>query len=67
MKVSFDKFILKQQYQKVKGLGDRLEPMKNQIDWRPFIPLVKGVFRDNKTVGGCPHTVELIVVHFMLL
>ena len=65
--VSFDKFILKQQYQKVKGLGDRLELMKHQIDWRPFIPLVKSIFRDNKTVGGCPHTDELIVVRSMLL
>jgi len=65
--VSFDKFILKQQYQKVKGLGDRLELMKHQINWRPFIPLVKSVFRDNKTVGGCPHTDELIVVRSMLL
>lgn len=46
--VNFDKFILKQQYQKVKGLGDRLELMKQQIDWKPFIPLVKSVFRDNK-------------------
>jgi hypothetical protein len=32
MMVSFDRFILKQQYQKVKGLGDRLELMKQQID-----------------------------------
>jgi IS5 family transposase len=67
MMVSFDKFILKQQYQKVKGLGDRLEPMKQQINWRPFIPLVKSVFHDNKITGGCPHTDELIVVRSMLL
>jgi IS5 family transposase len=67
MKVSFDKFILKQQYQKVKGLGDRLELMKQQIDWRPLIPLVKSVFHDNKITGGCPHTNELIVVRSMLL
>jgi IS5 family transposase len=67
MMVSFDKFILKQQYQKVKGLGDRLEPMKQQIDWKPFIPLVKSVFHDNKITGGCPHTDELIVVRSMLL
>jgi len=67
MMVSFDKFILKQQYQKVKGLGDRLEPMKQQIDWKPFIPLVKSVFYDNKITGGCPHTDELIVVRSMLL
>ncbi|MCJ7697777.1 MAG: IS5 family transposase [Thermoplasmata archaeon] len=67
MKVSFDRFILKQQYQKVKGLGDRLELMKQQIDWKPFIPLVKRVFQDNDTIGGRPHTDELVVVRSMLL
>lgn len=65
--MSFDKFILKQQYLNVKGLGDRLELMKQQADWRPFTPLVKGVFYDNKTTGGRPHTDELIIVHSMLL
>lgn len=65
--MSFNKFILKQQYQKVKGLGDRLELMKQQIDWKPFIPLVKSVFLDNEIHGGRPHTDELIVVRSMLL
>jgi len=65
--MSFNKFILKQQYQKVKGLGDRLELMKNQIDWKPFIPLVKSIFLDNGIQGGRPHTGELIVVRSMLL
>jgi len=65
--MSFDCFILKQQYQKVKGLGDRLELMKHQIDWRPFIPLVKSIFWDNTVTGGCPHTDEVIVVRSMLL
>jgi IS5 family transposase len=51
----------------VKGLGDRLELMKNQIDWKPFIPLVKSVFHDNEVIGGRPHTDELIVVRSMLL
>jgi IS5 family transposase len=65
--VSFNRFILKQQYQKVKGLGDRLELMRQQIDWKPFIPLVKSAFRDNDSIGGRPHTDELIVVRSMLL
>ena len=65
--MSFNKFILKQHYLKVKGLGDRLELMKQQIDWKPFIPLGKGVFYDNKTTGGCPHTDELVIVRSMLL
>jgi len=65
--MSFNKFILKQQYQKVKGLGDRLELMKQQIDWKPFIPVVKSVFLDDEIHGGRPHTDELIVVRSMLL
>jgi len=65
--MSFNQFILKEQYQKVSGLGDRLALMKKQIDWEPFIPLVKNVFNDNKTTGGRPHTDEVVVVRCMLL
>ena len=65
--MSFNQFILREQYQKVRGLGDRLELMKGQIDWQPFVPLVRKVFYDNKTEGGRPHTDELIVVRSMLL
>ena len=65
--MSFNQFILQAQYAKVRGLGDRLELMKEQIDWQPFIPLVRKVFHDNKIAGGRPHTDELIVVRSMLL
>ena len=65
--MSFNRFILEEQYKKVKGLGDRLELMKQQIDWKPFIPLVKSVFYDDKKRGGRPHTDELVVVRSMLL
>ena len=65
--MSFNRFILEEQYKKVKGLGDRLELMKQQIDWKPFIPIVKRVFHDDKETGGRPHTDELVVVRSMLL
>jgi len=65
--MSFNRFILEEQYKKVKGLGDRLVLMKRQIDWKPFIPLVKSVFYDHKKQGGRPHTDELVVVRSMLL
>ena len=65
--MDFNQFVLREQYQKVRGLGDRLELMKGQIDWSPFVPLVKKVFFDNKVEGGRPHTDELIVVRSMLL
>lgn len=65
--MTFDQLILQQQYEKVKGLGDRLVLMKKQIDWQPFIPLVASVYYDNKETGGRPHTNELVVVRSMLL
>jgi len=65
--MSFNRFILEEQYKKVEGLGDRLVLMKQQIDWKPFIPLVKSVFYDDKKQGGRPHTDELVVVRSMLL
>lgn len=65
--MSFNEFILREQYKKVKGLGDRLALMKQQIDWQPFMPLVRSVFEDNKIIGGRPHTNELVVIRSMLL
>lgn len=65
--MSFNQFILKEQYAKVRGLGDRLELMKEQIDWKPFRPIVASVFRDNKETGGRPHTNEITMVRIMLL
>lgn len=65
--MSFNQFILKEQYKKVRGLGDRLALMKLQIDWNPFQSIVASVFYDNKETGGRPHTKEVIVVRTMLL
>lgn len=65
--MSFNQFILKEQYGKVKGLGDRLQFMKEQINWEPFRPLIVKIFQDNKETGGRPHTNEVLVVRCMVL
>lgn len=65
--MNFNQFILKEQYLKVSGLGDRLKLIKEQINWDPFRLLVARVFYDNKETGGRPHTDEIIVVRAMLL
>jgi len=65
--MSFNQFILKKQYQKVKGLGDRLELMKQEIDWKAFIPMIKSVYNDNNKIGGRPHTNELVTIRSMFL
>lgn len=65
--MDFNQFVMKKNYEKIRGLGDRLELMKEQIGWEPFIPLVSSVFYDNKEDGGRPHTDEIVVVRTMLL
>lgn len=65
--MDFNQYILREQYKKVKGLGDRLELMKQQINWEGFRPLVAQVFYDNKEEGGRPHTDEIVIVRAMLL
>lgn len=65
--MSFNKFILQKQYERIQGLGDRLELMKQVINWESFRKLVAGVFFDNKEIGGRPHTDEILVVKVMVL
>ncbi len=65
--MTFNQFVARELYREVQGLGDRLELMKEQIDWKPFRPLVAGVYNDGSSVGGRPHTDELVIVRAMLL
>ena len=65
--MTFESFILKEKYKKIRGLGDRLELMKQQIDWKPFVQIVKDAFDDNSETGGRPHTEEVVIVRCMLL
>ena len=65
--MTFEAFILKEKYKKVQGLGDRLELMKLQINWKPFVSIIADVFDDNDETGGRPHTDELVIVRCMLL
>lgn len=65
--MTFEAYILKEKYKKVHGLGDRLELMKQQIDWKPFVKIIKNAFDDNKETGGRPHTEEIVIVRCMLL
>lgn len=65
--MTFESYILKEKYKKVKGLGDRLELMKQQIDWEPFIPIIKDAFDNDTEIGGRPNTDEKVIVRCMLL
>lgn len=65
--MTFEQFILEKQYEKVRGLGDRLSLMKKEIDWGPFRPIIRSVYFDDDKKGGRPHTDELVIVRSMIL
>jgi len=65
--MSFEQFGLSEAYRTVRGLGDRLALMKEQIDWAPFKNMVKSVFYNHTSRGGRPNTDELVIVRCLLL
>lgn len=64
---NFENWVFSESYKKVRGLGDRLVFMKELIDWKPFVPIVKSVFNDNDITGGRPHTDETVAVRALVL
>ncbi len=65
--MTFESYILKEKYKKVQGLGDRLELMKQQIDWNPFVPIIKSAFDNDTELGGRPNTDEKVITRCLLL
>ena len=65
--MNFEQSMLKQAYERVHGLGDRLAFIKETIDWEPFRPIIASVYNDNKETGGRPHTDELVLARGTVL
>jgi len=65
--MGFDQMALRDAYQIVRGLGDRLPFLKGSINWGAFRPIVKSVFNDDDKIGGRPHTDEIVIVRAMVL
>ncbi len=65
--LDFDQIALREAYKIVRGLGDKLPFLKGNINWGPFIPIVKSVFNDDDKIGGRPHTDEVVIVRAMVL
>lgn len=65
--VDFEQMMVAKAYKKVQGLGDRLDLMKQQIDWEKFRPIIARMYYDNKETGGRPHTDELVIARSLVL
>ncbi len=52
--VSFESYILKQQYQKVAALGDKLSRVDELVNWQPFRKIVSGIYDNTSSKGEGP-------------
>lgn len=65
--MSFEKFVLRKQYEKVQGLGDRLDHVKDMVDWEKFRPFFADLFFDDDKTGGRPHYDEVVMMKILVL
>ena len=65
--VSFESYILKQQYQKVAALGDKLSRVDELVNWHPFRKIVSGIYDNTSSKGGRPNTDPVLMIKLLLL
>jgi IS5 family transposase len=64
---SFIDFAFREEYERVRILGDKLSEIDSLINWEAFRPIVKGMY-DNKTEkGGRPNIDEIIMIKILIL
>jgi IS5 family transposase len=64
---SFIDFAFREEYERVKLLGDRLSEIDSLIDWEAFRPIVKDIFNNKSEQGGRPNIDELVMIKILVL
>lgn len=65
--MGFNQFVLRHEYEKVQGLGDRLGHLKGLVCWERFRPFFAGLFFDDDKAGGRPHYDEVVMMRVLVL
>ena len=64
---SFTTYIIREEYEKYKQLGDPISNISDFIDWERFRKIISPLYNDNKTDGGRPHFDEIIMIKALVL
>ncbi len=64
---SFNKHLLRQEYQKLTQLGDRLAAAEQQIDWEQFRPILVDLYTNDTEKGGRPNHDTVLMVKLLVL
>jgi IS5 family transposase len=63
---SFNKHLLKQEYNKLAKLGDRLAKANQLVDWEAFRPIIKELYQNDSELGGRPNHDEVLMVKLLV-
>ena len=64
---SFTSYILRQAYEKVGRLGDRLAKINQAVDWEAFRPIIRDPYQSDTEQGGRPNHDEGVMVKFLVI
>ena len=64
---SFNKHLLRQEYQKLAQLGDRLAAAEHQLDWERFRPILTDLYANDTEKGGRPNHDPVLMVKLLVL
>ena len=63
---SFNQHLLKQEYNKLAKLGDRIAKADKLVDWEAFRPIIRDLYRNDSELGGRPNHDEVVMVNFLV-
>ncbi|KYC48691.1 MAG: Transposase DDE domain protein [Candidatus Methanofastidiosum methylothiophilum] len=58
---------IKERYEKLLKIGDKLAEISKHVNWKAFVPIVSGLYNNKSEKGGRPNTDELVMVKMMIL
>jgi len=64
---SFIDFAFREEYERVKSLGDKLSEIDSLINWESFRPIVKDMYDNKSEKGGRPNIDEIIMIKILIL
>ena len=60
-------FALKEKYERIAKLGDKLAEIDALIDWEAFRPIIKDMFDNQSEKGGRPNIDEVVMIKMLVL
>ncbi|GCC11524.1 hypothetical protein IPdc08_01579 [archaeon] len=60
-------YTLRDEYLRVKRLGDKLSQIETLIDWSAFRPIVVGMYSNKSKKGGRPNIDEVVMIKLLVL